>query len=128
MSTLRHTFTVGACGLLLLGAGAALASGDPGRNNGQNTSNSTGATTTTGAPKGKAYGYYCRAESKTHVAGQKGTPFSQCVTAMAKLDHNSSTSAKAACALLSKKHVKGQKGTPFSACISAAAKLRHLTS
>src|SRR5207247_9999436 len=35
--------------------------------------------------KAKAYGRYCQNQSKTHVAGQKGTPFSQCVTAMAKL-------------------------------------------
>src|SRR5882724_134755 len=34
--------------------------------------------------KAKAYGVYCAKESKKHVAGQQGTPFSQCVTAMAK--------------------------------------------
>ena len=34
--------------------------------------------------KAKAYGVYCQGQSKKHVAGQKGTPFSQCVTAMAK--------------------------------------------
>jgi hypothetical protein len=27
----------------------------------------------------------CATESKKHVAGQKGTPFSQCVSAAAKL-------------------------------------------
>jgi hypothetical protein len=35
--------------------------------------------------KAKAYGRYCQGESKTHVAGQRGTPFSQCVAAGAKL-------------------------------------------
>src|SRR5258705_6133378 len=38
--------------------------------------------------KAKAYGNYCQGQSKKHVAGQKGTPFSQCVTAMAKAANN----------------------------------------
>src|SRR5215218_9064330 len=74
--------------------------------------------------KAKAYGRYCQNQSKKHVAGQKGTPFSQCVTAMAKLASDSNTSPKTACAALSKRHVAGQKGTPFSNCIVAGAKLR----
>jgi hypothetical protein len=72
--------------------------------------------------KAKAYGKNCQGFSKKHVAGQKGTPFSQCVTAMAKATHG--TSPKAACKTLSKKHVKGEKGTPFSRCVVAAAKLK----
>ncbi len=32
-----------------------------------------------GGPKGKAYGYYCKGQSKKHVKGEKGTPFSRCV-------------------------------------------------
>lgn len=74
--------------------------------------------------KAKAYGVYCKGESKKHVAGQKGTPFSQCVTAMAKAAHNEKLSARQACKGMSKKHVKGEKGTPFSRCVTAAAKLR----
>jgi hypothetical protein len=74
--------------------------------------------------KAKAYGKHCQGESKKHVAGQKGTPFSQCVTAMAKLASGQTASAKAACRALSKKHVAGQKGTPFSQCVAAAAKLQ----
>ena len=74
--------------------------------------------------KAKAYGVYCKAESKKHVAGAKGTPFSQCVTAMAKLAKGQTDSARVACKGESKKHVKGQKGTPFSQCVSAAAKLK----
>jgi hypothetical protein len=80
-----------------------------------------------GAPlpeKAKAYGVYCRGESKKHVDGQKGTPFSQCVTAMAKAAHNERLTPAQACKEESKKHVKGQKGTPFSQCVSGAAKLR----
>jgi hypothetical protein len=30
----------------------------------------------------KPYGKYCHGESKKQVKGEKGTPFSQCVTAM----------------------------------------------
>ena len=69
----------------------------------------------------KAYGHYCKNQSKKHVSGQKGTPFSQCVTAMAKAAHGQS--GKAACATMSKKHVAGERGTPFSRCVVAAAQL-----
>jgi hypothetical protein len=75
--------------------------------------------------KAKAYGFYCKAESKKHVKGEKGTPFSQCVTAMAKLANGSTDNPSKACAAESKKHVKGEKGTPFSRCVSGAAKLQH---
>ncbi|HEY2005105.1 MAG TPA: hypothetical protein VGG87_01580 [Solirubrobacteraceae bacterium] len=82
----------------------------------------------------KAYGKQCKAAgaSKQHVAGQKGTPFSDCVTALAHLAHSTTTttttshqSAQKACAAAgeTKKHVKGQKGTPFSQCVSAGTKL-----
>jgi putative hemolysin len=78
----------------------------------------------------KAYGKFCRAAgtSKQHVAGQKGTPFSDCVTALAHLAHSKTTthqSAQKSCAAAgeTKTHVKGQKGTPFSQCVSAGTKL-----
>jgi hypothetical protein len=74
--------------------------------------------------KAKAYGVYCRGFSKQHVKGQKGTPFSNCVTAMAKAATVPSTSPKAACKGLSKAHVKGQKGTDFSRCVVAAAMVK----
>jgi hypothetical protein len=74
--------------------------------------------------KAKAYGRFCQGESKKHVKGQKGTPFSQCVTAMAKLATGKETNPARACAPLSKKHVAGQSGTPYSKCVVAAAKLR----
>ena len=73
--------------------------------------------------KAKAYGRYCQDQSKKHVAGQKGTPFSQCVTAMAKLATAQTDSPKAACSAMSKKHVAGEKGTPYSRCVAAGAKL-----
>ena len=49
-----------------------------------------------------APGHFCQGMSKKHIAGQKGTPFSQCVTAMAKLQKQSSLSPQAACASLKK--------------------------
>ena len=76
------------------------------------------------ATKAKAYGRFCQAESKKHVPGQQGTPFSQCVTAMAKLATGETSNPARACAKLSKKHVRGQTGTPYSKCVTAAAKLR----
>jgi hypothetical protein len=73
--------------------------------------------------KAKAYGRYCQTQSKKHVAGQRGTPFSQCVTAMAKLASGTTASPRTACAAMSKKHVAGQNGTPFSKCVAGGAKL-----
>lgn len=76
-------------------------------------------------PAGHAYGFYCQSQSKKHVAGTPGTPFSACVTAMAKLASGATTSPRAACAAESKKHVAGKRGTPFSLCVSGAAQLLH---
>jgi hypothetical protein len=73
--------------------------------------------------KAKAYGKQCQGQSKKHVAGQKGTPFSQCVTALAKVA-TGKANPTTACKTLSKKHVAGQKGTPYSRCVVAAAKLK----
>jgi len=77
--------------------------------------------------KAKAYGVYCRGESKKHVAGKHGTPFSKCVTDMAKLATGSAHNPRTACKNESKKHVAGKHGTPFSFCVRGGAKLlRHL--
>jgi hypothetical protein len=81
-----------------------------------------------GAAKGppgnaKAYGRYCKDQSRKHVEGEKGTPFSQCVTAMAKLAHGVTDSPRKACKALSRKHSRGEKGTPFSRCVAAGARL-----
>jgi hypothetical protein len=73
--------------------------------------------------KAKAYGKLCQNESKQHVAGQKGTPFSNCVTDMAMVANGQSKNPTSACKNESKKHVSGTPGTPFSNCVSAAAKL-----
>jgi hypothetical protein len=75
------------------------------------------------AEKRKAYGKYCQGEIKKHVKGEKGTPFSQCVRAMNRLDKGKADSPVKACKGLARKHVKGQKKTPFSVCVSGAKKL-----
>lgn len=77
-----------------------------------------------GGPKGNAYGYYCKGQSKKHVKGEKGTAFSRCVKAMARADKNESLHPKKACKALSKKHVKGEKGTPFSRCVKGVNQMR----
>lgn len=110
-----------------MATGHGKSSGAPGHNK-TTTSTTTTSTGTTTTSKANAYGKACQAESKKHVAGTKGTPFSQCVVAMAQVAKSSSTSASAACtaAGLSHKKLAGStlKGTPFSECVAAAAKLR----
>jgi hypothetical protein len=71
----------------------------------------------------KAYGVYCQDQSKTKVEGEKGTPFSKCVTAMAKLASGATDNPRKACKGESKKRVRGKKGTPFSRCVAEGAKL-----
>jgi hypothetical protein len=76
--------------------------------------------------KAGAYGRYCQGQSKRRsdaAEGTKGTPFSQCVTAMAKLATDASDTPRKACKDLSRKHTEGEKGTPFSACVKQGARL-----
>ena len=116
--------TLGASLTLL--ATPALALPPPGANP-SNTGGGHGAKPSIDGPAppgdGKAYGRYCKDQSRKHVKGEKGTPFSQCVTAMAKLAGAATDSPREACRALSRKHVKGEKGTPFSRCVAAGAKL-----
>jgi hypothetical protein len=125
--------------VLAISVAPGIAFADPGNGNGPPTTtppsnqgtahNPNGTGTNTPGPnaslptKAKAYGKYCQGESKKHVAGTPGTPFSKCVTDMAKAAHG--TNPTTACKNESKKHVKGQKGTPFSLCVSGAAKLQN---
>ena len=98
--------------------------GNPGHGKQGTSTTSTPGPTASLPAKAKAYGVLCKKESKKHIAGQKGTPFSQCVTALAKLATGVTSNPTTACKPLSKKHVAGQKGTPYSQCVSAAAKLK----
>lgn len=74
--------------------------------------------------KAKAYGRRCKGESKKHVKGKKGTPFSRCVTALAKAASHKGMSPGQACKGTSHKHVKGEKGTPFSRCVKDVVEMR----
>jgi hypothetical protein len=76
-------------------------------------------------PKGHAYGYWCRGESKKHVKGEKGTAFSRCVQAHKRAANQPNLTAKQACKGVSKKHTPhGDKGTPFSRCVVTVAQQR----
>jgi hypothetical protein len=105
-------------GILALGTSPAVALAAGGGHSNRPT------THTTGTKQAKAYGKFCQGESKKHVAGTPGTPFSKCVTDMAKLANGSATNPAKACANESRKHVAGQRGTPYSVCVSGAKKLR----
>jgi hypothetical protein len=116
-------------GALALSVAPAVAFASPPDNQGtaHNPKANSGPQYTPSSPsQAKAYGRLCNEQgaSKKHVPGQKGTPFSQCVTALAHAAHNQSLTPREACKDLSKKHIKGQKGTPFSQCVVAAAHLR----
>src|SRR5712691_9041045 len=120
---------------LVVSPAAALASGspsDPGAPDNQGTQNAAANKPSDASQPGpgaslpakaKAYGRYCQNQSKKHVAGTAGTPFSQCVTAMAKLAHGSTTSPRTACAALSKQNVPRQRGTPYRKYVAGGAKL-----
>ena len=76
------------------------------------------------ASKAKAYGKYCRGQSKKRDGNGRGTPFSRCVTAMAKVAHNNASPAKA-CNTESRKKIAGTGRSSFSMCVSGAVKLKH---
>jgi hypothetical protein len=135
----KHTTTAllaAACVSLGAAAPFALADKPEGVPNGPKTTTTTPATSTTSttsttpttpaeptpAEKKQGYGVLCKGQSKKHVKGQKGTPFSQCVTAMAKIDKGTTTSPSKACKSLSKKRAEGQKRSPYQLCKKAAAK------
>jgi len=75
--------------------------------------------------KAKAYGRYCKGESKEHVKGEQGTDFSRCVTNMAQAATHKHLPPGRVCKGESKKHAKGEQGTAFSRCVKAANQLRH---
>lgn len=104
---------------LALGATPALATA-------HGTSHS-GKATPSFSSKAKRYGKNCLAlgESKQHVKGVKGTPFSLCVHAMKMKANDSAKKPGVACKAEKRfaHHTpKGQKGTPFSDCVTALNK------
>lgn len=116
MSKAKLVLAVGAIALMV--PAMAFASNGKGPGNSPNYES-------TPPPPAKAYGKYCQGESKKHVAGEKGTAFSRCVTTLAHAAKHENQSPREACKGKSKKHVKGEKGTEFSRCVTAVAKLRH---
>jgi len=85
----------------------------------------------TTTPKGHAYGYWCKGESKKHVKGEKGTAFSRCVRAHKRAANQPDLTPRQACKDLKKKHdasgrhvPHGEKGTAFSRCVKAVAQQR----
>lgn len=107
-------------GTMALGVLPAVALGGTGDHPRKSTTHTTGS----GQPsEAKAYGKLCQGESKQHVAGTPGTPFSKCVTDMAKLANGGATNPAMACRDESKKHVAGHPGTPYSVCVAGAKKL-----
>jgi hypothetical protein len=126
MNTVSKITAATATLALALTPAAAVAHGGSGTHgrSGNAPGHTKASSTSTPPSNAKAYGKYCQAESKQHVAGQPGTAFSTCVKDMAQLAKNSKTNPHAACANESKKHVAGQPGTPYSDCVTAAAKLR----
>jgi hypothetical protein len=83
------------------------------------------------APKGHAYGYWCKGESKKHVKGEKGTAFSRCVRAHTRAANQPDLTARQVCKGLNKKHdstgkhvARGDKGTAFSRCVKTVAQQR----
>jgi hypothetical protein len=129
-----------AAGLALV-ATPAFAHGTPPTNPGAAHRPATAGQPSTPSPsaslpsKAKAYGKWCQNQSKKRsdaAPGTKGTPFSQCVTAMAKAAHTTAPTttpseqqavARTSCKTMSKKHVAGETGTAFSKCVAGAAKL-----
>ena len=127
---MKTLIATGATSALLLTPALAVAAGGPpagehpsGARHAHPERSHTPGPHASGKAKRKAYGTFCRSESRKHVHGEHGTPFSQCVTALAKLATGRAKNPTTACKPLSRKHVKGQHGTPFSQCVSGAAKL-----
>jgi hypothetical protein len=114
-----------AAGILALGSLPAVALGAAGGNSRNSRAGGSTTLTTGSGPssRAKAYGKLCQGESKKHVAGTPGTPFSKCVTDMAQIANGSTTNPANACQNESKKHVAGTPGTPYSTCVSGAKKL-----
>ena len=73
-------------------------------------------------------GQYCKGVSKKKIAGQKKTPFAQCVTAMAQLNKKESLAPSKACAGLKQKakgkKAKTQANKAFKQCVQAGKKLK----
>ena len=80
-SYLKLSVVIGVLALIV----PAMALATPGNGKGQGQGPSYEPAPPPPPPPAKAYGKYCQGESKEHVKGEKGTAFSRCVKAAAKL-------------------------------------------
>jgi hypothetical protein len=96
----------------LVVAGAPAKSGN-GNGNGNSVTGPSGAKGKKG--KARAYGKRCKGVSKRHIAGQKGTPHSQCVHAL-KLVAKRGVSPQDACKPLT-------TASDYAKCVAAGEKL-----
>src|SRR4051794_16301028 len=73
-------------------------------------------------------GQYCKGMSKKKIAGQKKSPFAQCVTAMAQLDKKPALAPSQACKGLKKSSKKSSAKKAakkaFKQCVQAGKKLK----
>ena len=76
------------------------------------------------ASKARAYGKYCRGESRRSERGQRGSDYARCLNAMARLGSGRTRSPARACRGLSRKRERGERGTEYSRCVRAARRLR----
>lgn len=74
--------------------------------------------------KAKAYGRYCKGESRKGEKGKKGSDFSRCVTNMAQAANHKGMAPGQVCKGESHKGEKGKKGSDFSRCVKDVVKLR----
>ncbi len=128
----RFARTAALSAVLALSASPAFAQGPPegtpGPGNNPSSEHRPSGTPTAENNPGTAHrlaapGQFCKDASNKRVEGQKGTAFSACVKAQARLRGGKTDSPREACKDASKKHVEGQKGTAFSTCVKAGAKL-----
>lgn len=75
------------------------------------------------APDARAFGKHCQAQSKKRVAGSTGTPFSKCVTAMARLARAKSRSPQIACARLTRKRTGAGRRSAYDRCVRSGRTL-----
>jgi hypothetical protein len=77
-------------------------------------------------------GQFCKGMSKKKIAGQKKSPFAQCVVAMAQINKKPSTAPSKACASLKQikgkknqnKKNKGKANKAFKECVQAGKKFK----
>jgi hypothetical protein len=73
--------------------------------------------------KRRAYGRYCKGQSRKRARGERRSAYTRCVTAMAKLASGRAKSPRGACKGLSTKRTGRQARSPFRRCVAAGRQL-----